>query len=627
MVSKANSKDVRITPQDLAQALRESLEGEAPKVRASDLLAWKGFIGLEADLRKALNPAWTQARYGLTGEVLRDKPLTAAQVRQAMGVLVSDYPELLREKEEGVGKFQEFYLKHQAKRLEACGTTWRGHVMRVFWRDAKGRERLRRQVGIHRCKGAWCPSCGRTRQAKIAGEVEKLLVLAEDWGFHAGHARLLTLTTPNGEHLPELRDQAHKAFHHLENSRWWKRHVFGFVRGSEVKTGEDGNWNFHIHFLVIFWSPKMDYAALNDHWTHAVGGRSNGRRCVVDVQGLEKLAWARKDGKEGQLARRNLVRAARYISKYLCKGEELANLKGGPGGLAHLVSSTKGMRRAGFGGGCSVLRRLAAVLMPKQLHAAEEALAEAPLHEGRKPVRVERMDPETGEVVDMPLTPQDDSHTRALKAWGEALETNPEPRPGWKLPARVVGVPCGPKGRHRRIGGVPLASHQPGVKEFEAWERNKAKAWPVTGVRAVVSEGAWKVFRTEHLSAKTGEVVKFAAVLPARRYTWRAVWAAIRAQLPAGVWAPIRAKANADHAREAIGSREREDARRAIAAALRIAHAEADLLQARLGSELRDARWQADTGGGEAARLEVARLESALRKLGVDPKSEYANPF
>jgi hypothetical protein len=611
--------EVPLSPRVVAEALRDSL-ADLPELQEGDLLRWGRSWGLEVELRKILDPEWSAKRYSVTGDILSEAPLSGRDARAALRMLISQHPERFQEVEQAIAQLQSRWLKGQAAKLDACGTTWRGHVIRVFWRDRKGQERLRRQIGIHRCKGAWCPSCGRTRQARIAGEVEKLLILTEDWGFHSGHARLVTLTTPNGAHLPTLREEAHHAFAKLQRTRWWNRQVFGFVRGSEVKTGEDGNWNFHIHFLLIFWNPRMDYGDLSDHWTAALGGKRKGdRNYTVDVESLEAKAWERKDGQEGTSSRRNLVRAARYISKYLCKGEELANLKAGPGGLGHLVASTKGLRRASFGGGCAVLRRAAHVLMPKQLYAAEEVLAGTPLHEGKSPLRVEVMDPETGEVLDLDPTPAEDTYQKALRAWGESLETNPVPKPGWKLPGRVVGIPCGPRGRYRRLGAVPLASAQPTVKAFEAWQKDETRPSPLMGVRALVSDGNWKVFRWERTSRKTGKHLHYAAVLPSKRYAWRPVQAALWQELPKEVWAPLRSRAHEAHAREAVDLRRKTDACRAIGTGLKETMETAALYRAQFAADLREARWQLDCHGGEQRRAKVEALRRALENLGTEP--------
>ena len=622
MSFKEKSHPEPIRPGQVAAEVRAFLaeDREAGRVDQGDVLRWGRAAGLDATLRRVLEPEWRPRAYDVTGEALADAPLTHRQAREAMHQLVSYHPDTFQQFEGAVGDLQRLWLKAQADKLGACGTTWRGHVVRVFWRDRKGRERLRKQVGIHRCKGAWCPSCGRTRQAIIAGEVEKLLVLAEDWGFHTGHARLVTLTSPNGDHLPTLREGTHEAFARLQRTRWWNRHVFGFVRGSEVVTGEDGRWNFHIHLLVIFWHPRMDYAEISDAWTRAMGGKRDGKNYVCDVESLERGAWKRKDGGEGPLARRNLARAARYISKYISKPEELAKLKAGPGGLGHLLCSTKGMRRAAFGGGCAVLRRTAHVLMPRQLHQAEEILAGGHLHEGRTPIRVEVMNPETGELVDLDPTAPDEGRTAALRAWGEALETNPEPRKGWKLPARVVGIPCGERGRHRRIGDVPMASPQPTVKAFERWEAREEGPAPLEGVRALVSGGRWRVYRWDRWSKKRGKLQHFAAVLPASRFAWRPIQAAVLARLGLDRWAPSRAKANAAHAGLAVGEDARTDTRRHLRAGVSESTMQARALRARFESELGQLRWEAFTGRGSEGS--TGRIEALARALTHLPQRE-----
>ncbi|MBK8793918.1 MAG: protein rep [Holophaga sp.] len=434
------------------------------------------------------------------------------------------------------------YLKAQTDRLEGCDTVWcRQHIVRIFWRDRWGRERLRRQIGIHRCRHAWCPKCGRSRQAKLSSETEKTLLLARDFGFHEGHGRLVTLTVPNGSNLLLLRDQAHHAFAKLQRTRWWNRHVFGWIRGSEVVTGKDGNWNLHLHLLVIFWSPKVSYQQIGRVWTQELGGpRENGLNYVVDCESLELKRWVRRDGKEGTRKHRGgLASAARYITKYLSKPEDFHKLKAGPGGLAHLIGATRGLRRFSMGGGCSILRNAAHVLLPVRAFQAEEAMAETYLYEGRPPCRVEIVDPETGEVREVAAERLRDDRQKALDRWGTHLETNPEPNPRQSLPGRVVGVPCGHGGKFRRLGAMPLAGSGPTIREFE-----RKGHQCIQGMRGLI--GPWKIVRWQEPSRSPGKILYFSAVLPAARYSLRKLRASIRTELAYGShgWACLRRSAN-----------------------------------------------------------------------------------
>jgi hypothetical protein len=461
-------------------------------------------------------------------------PNARQQLKQAADRLrpeVSPHPHRFDEVVQACKDVEERFLRAQVERLEGCGTVWwRQHVLRIFWTDRTGRERLRKQIGIHRCKQAWCPACGRTRQAQLTEEVEKLLLLARDFGLDESHGRLVTLTVPNGASIFELRDQAHQAFAKLQRTRWWNRHAFGWVRGTEVVTGQDGNWNLHVHLLALFWCPKVSYRQLGEAWTRALGGpRTQGRRFVLDCESLESH-WGKRGG---------LLRAARYITKYLTKPEEFQKLMGGPGGLAHLVGATHGLRRFAVGGGCSLLRRAAGVLLPRRAFSAEEALAGTWLHEGRGPWRVEAVDPDTGEVGEVAPERLQDRRQEGLAVWGGLLETNPLPGPGESLPGRVVGVPCGPHGKYRRVGELPFAGPGPTVKDFE-----RKGAETVTGIRRFL--GPWKVFRWTETSAKTGKELHFAAVLPATRYAWREVWPTLKKALASGPgdWVSRRKNAN-----------------------------------------------------------------------------------
>jgi hypothetical protein len=490
-----------------------------------------------------------------------------AEIAGWIGQFISPHPERFAEVAEACRLVQRQFLMGQAERLESCGTVWwNQHVLRVFWKDHKGRERLRRQVGIHRCKQAWCPTCGRSRQAMLTADVEKIMLLARDFGLHEGNARLVTLTIPNGRDIHSLKLQAHHAFAKLQRTRWWNRNAFGFVRGSEVVTGEDGNWNLHIHLLAIFWSHRVSYAQMGKVWTQELGGpRENGMNYVLDLRTLEDKRWERKDGKEGHLKRKGgLIRAARYITKYLCKPEERKKLEGGPGGLSHLTGATHGMRRFAVGGGCSVLRRTAKVLLPSRAFQAEEAMAGTYLHQGRAPWRVEELDPTTGEVRDVPAERLEDGRQRALKTWGEALETNPVPKPRQALPGRVVGIPVGPKGRYRRLGATPLAGRAPTVQDFE---RQGIAA--LTGARALIAGGKWRTYRWEE-TGKNGRTLKFAAVLPWKRYAWRPIREAMLAQLSHGAdsWAGMRRQAIQKGSGHLIEGMDKLDTLRAVFAGL-----------------------------------------------------------
>lgn len=552
----------RVHPSAVADALELSIQDDLCRTEFNagnpddlrTLAHWAGRCGyFEAEIRAGKVPD------------LRPR-IPIPEVVRWLQLNVSPHPERFRAVVEALKTVEANFLRADIKRLMSCGTVWRQQlVVKVYWLDRKNRERLRRQIGIHRCKHTWCPTCGRSRQAQFTSEIEKILILARDIGFHEGHGRLLTLTVPNGKDILELRDQAHTAFAKLQRTRWWNRHVFGWVRGSEVVAGKDGNWNLHLHLLVVFWSPKVSYQEFGRMWTQELGGpRENGRGYVVDFERLESKRWARKDGSGGSLKRRGgLIQAARYITKYLTKAEELRNIASGPGGLAHLVRSTKGLRRFSVGGGCAVLRRAAKVLIPSRSFQAEEALAGTYLHEGRPPWRVEEVNPETGEARDVPPERLMDERQRALERWGEILETNPIPNRGQALPGRVVGVPCGPRGRYRRVGVMPLAGPGPTV---EAFERSAASS--IIGIRALL--GPWKVYRWQELSHKTGKTLKFAAILPSARYTWKAAQAAIRTEMAreSDGWNALRRRANCEASKFLLAPLARLDAYRSLQANL-----------------------------------------------------------
>lgn len=497
--------DAHLTPADVAATLRKSLETDhkaltydpwnqkhllqlAPSIRA---------LGIEAEARRDLEiPA-------------NDPPLKDDEIADWIRTQVSPHPARFAEIVEAHQALEAFWLKQEAERLEGCGQPW-GRIVRLFWRDRRGRERMR-MLGLHSCKSRHCPRCGRSTQMQRTTLMEKILILATEWGLDEHNVRFGTLTIENGTDIASLREEAHTAWGKLERGRWWPRNVFGWFRSSECVTGKDGQWNFHMHIVAILWSPWISYAHLWDAW-----GKVLGRRARVD---METLRHYRKTAR-GQ----GLVKAARYATKYLSKQGDLGKVTAGPGGFAHYVKSLRRLRTFAVGGGASVLRRMTHVLMPDWALRAERTLQDEFLNpEGRPPWRVEEVNPETGEVFEREPHVSPFADTRERETWFAAA------RELYTVKGLVgtVGEPCGLGNRLRRIGATPLPSRAPTVGSFE--QPADAGSPPLTGFRALVAGGTWKVYRwTDTMTDKrTGKPRSLhrACVLPVERYSWKAILA------------------------------------------------------------------------------------------------------
>ncbi|MDP1832618.1 MAG: protein rep [Geothrix sp.] len=524
------------TPGEVAAALRDSISQDhldrtlhpEDAEDGRELARWGRAFGLAHDAHEALGlEPW--------------KRLSLDDLAAFVAKTISPHPSVFAEKAEAMQELEGRRLWQEGKRLDSCGTPW-GRIVRLFWKDRKGREIMRTR-GVHSCKHRWCPRCGKPRQTRLAGQMERVVELAREWGFNEAHLRFVTLTVPNGENVTDLREKAHSAWARLQRTRWWPARVFGWFRGSEVITGKDGRWNLHLHVVVILWSRQISYQNVWDAWEVACG-----KRYQVDIEGLRDIRRKAKG--------RGTTRAIHYISKYIAKREDLAKLKAGPGGLAHLFSGTRGMRTFAMGGGCSVLRRLLDVLMPTWALQAERVMEDAEMRDGKAPFRCEEVDTSTGEIMEATI-PKPYLDAREKARWRALAE------PLWFDSTRTVGRKAGPRGQFRRIGILPFQGEVTTLDDHR-------KGRPQQGIRALVAGGRWRVQQWEELSKKTGKVLKFSVVLPIGRYAWRPiaaeVWAAMG--LDQGGWAKARRAAFRAHSNAAMDPLAKRDNMHIIKAAL-----------------------------------------------------------
>lgn len=566
-------------PQPMAAALLQSLVSHhAPRVfdpaspeDLQTLARWGRALGLERDARADLErlclwldrstaPRFTALKQALTSP-RRRASLTMDELAHWLGRKVSPHPERFSAVVAACKSLEAERLMRDAATLRGCGEPW-GRVVRLFWKGADGSER-NRTYGLHTCKSRYCPTCGRRKAHTRSESIEKVLELAKEWGFRPEHVRFLTLTVPNGKDIPTLRKRAHEAWAKLQRRRWWPRWVFGWFRGTECITGEDGNWNLHLHVVLLLWGHRISYETLWNEWESAVG-----QRAQVDIDRLHSQKLQKLRRKEG------LAAAARYVSKYISKAE-IQGLQKGPGGLAHHTSATRGMRAFAMGGGASVLRRMSGTLLPNWARRLEGILEDAHLRDGMPATRQEEINPETGEVFEVAvMSPALDATQRAA---AQAL-VGPLLQLGG-----TVGEACGPNKRWRRIGAVPARSAVVTVKALESWRKAPRGESPIQGLRGLIAGGDWRIFEEkESLKGKEGFRIT-RVVLPGRRYAWREVSHALRGLLgrDASAWGQRRKAAFQAWARHTIGDLTRRDAAGAIVGGLAKAE-EAAGIQARV---------------------------------------------
>ncbi len=571
---KSGVQGAPIQPAEVAGHLAESIERDllAAAWRADDPAAvataarWGGAWLLERKARRsAAAGARLQARKGNRKEAAelqaiadRPGPLRPADLERWVRLRVSPWPDRWACLVEILRRVEAKALGREVERLVECGHPW-GRVVRLFWKGAKGE--FSRMYGLHRCKSRHCPHCGRRRQAQRSEDIQRVLAIAEEWGLGLANVRFLTLTVRNGQDIPELKAKLHKAWARIQRRRWWPRWVACWFRGTECVTGEDGAWNVHLHLVLVLWSHRMSYANLWDEWETAVGERSQ-----VDIDRLhsQKARDARKRG--------GLVAAARYVTKYIGKAEEVTNLTKGPGGLAHYASSTRRLRAFACGGAAPLLRRLAGVLLPTWAPRVEGILEDAHLWRGMPPRRAEEINPETGEAFAcVAPSPALDARERAqaVALAGPLLQQG-----------GTVGMPCGPRGRWRRIGWNPVRGRFRSVKAHEKRE-------PLDELHQLVNEGRWKLQAVED-TLKNGRKVRFRVVLPAGRFAWRDVARRVwhRLAQDVGAWAQRRQEAFQAWAEARMEPLERRNSMGALLEGMAQARAGAELEARRFDGEL-----------------------------------------
>lgn len=524
-------------------------EPTAPNVGV--IAKWGRALGLEARARRSYRAAARlEARKGNKGaaaeysaKASRLGALPSKDVEAWLSSRVSPWPDRWGAVVDGCKEMEAKGLFREAERLDACGSAW-GRIVRLFWKDSKGREVVK-SYGVHRCKSRFCPFCGRVKTKTRAEEIEKVLEIAGEWGLEASNVRFLTLTVKNSADIPSAREKAHHAWAKLQRRRWWPRWVALWFRGSECVTGDDGNWNFHLHVVLVLWGHRVSYSRLWSEWETAVGERS---QIDIDKIHSEKMHKARRSG--------GIASAAAYIVKYVAKGDELAKIDQGPGAFAHYASSMKRLRAFACGGAAPVLRRMAGVLLPTWARRLEWAREGVETRSGVAPVRAEEVDPETGEAWDIaaPHPCMDERERAAAAALAGPLLQFDQDGGG----SATVGTPCGRGGRWRRLGRGPVRSS---VRTVGAHEKGEA----LDALHTIIAGGDWRIF-DEADRKKDGGIFRYRVVLPGVRFAWRDVNRELWRRLATdqGEWARRRRAAWQASAAVRIGDMERLDSERAI---------------------------------------------------------------
>jgi plasmid rolling circle replication initiator protein Rep len=139
---------------------------------------------------------------------------------------------------EQLGKDEKFIK--QAQKIKSCGKSYSTFMCNCkFIRVRK------------RCSYIICPICGKIRTEKFykkfAGLVKSKRVARSiyDTGL-----RFLTLTIKNVEDVIEGVDKLYSSFKQLRRRKYWKERVLGGIGAIDMKKGQDGLWNVHIHALI-----------------------------------------------------------------------------------------------------------------------------------------------------------------------------------------------------------------------------------------------------------------------------------------------------------------------------------------------------------------------------------------
>lgn len=228
-------------------------------------------------------------------EAFRQEPCDKDFLQSSEGALLLDNIQ--------ISKQLEVYpeLNKQAIRLRNCGKTYNTFMCGCkFIKISK------------KCNYRICPICGKIRSIKYYKKfiaVIKTKRIARS--IYDKGLRLLTLTIKNQEDLKEGIDKLYYSFNQLKRRDYCKNKFFGGIGVIEIKKGEEGKWNHHIHFIID--------SSFLDMKSHQKTGKDS--KLVQE--------WKICTGDSGILDIKRITYhsgALSYVLKYLTKGlQDLTN--------------------------------------------------------------------------------------------------------------------------------------------------------------------------------------------------------------------------------------------------------------------------------------------------------------
>ena len=176
--------------------------------------------------------------------------------------------------------------RKQAKRMADCCSGTRIAI----------REKQKPVLILDSCKHRLCPVCSRKRSWRCGREIERIAKEMDS-------PRFITLTISTDDHtLDEAVSKLRSGWKRLRQTKFWKSIAVGGVYSLEVTRGKSGKrWHPHLHILVD--GSFVPQKQLSEVWL-----QSTGDSCIVDVRAI-----------------RSRRQVARYISKYVSKGDTFKN--------------------------------------------------------------------------------------------------------------------------------------------------------------------------------------------------------------------------------------------------------------------------------------------------------------
>jgi Replication protein/Transposase zinc-binding domain len=334
-------------------------------------------------------------------------------------------------------------------RLQDCGTFPRGRVT-LFYKDG-----TKKHLGAHQCRHRACPVCGKRRGSKLYSEIAPAVARIQAWGFDWARVRFLTLTLPNTDSVHVGMEALASAWHRFLANPRTRRLIAGGFRCFEVKPGQDGRWNIHLHAIVWTWAVGAPYAVLRQIWDKAA-------RAPQGQTFNQRFDELRKKAKP-MPGETKASAAARYLVKYLAKLEDLEGAAKAPGGLPHMLAALEGRRMfADFGVG-KAARRIHRHESPAWLANLQRHLDGHRNAAGEQPVSAHLDGPGWKGFVRVPVPP-----TPA------ALSEHEIPEQLEKVPARIRDVRAGRPLDQYEWKKIPSQGNA--LKKWLAWREIRQEA-------------------------------------------------------------------------------------------------------------------------------------------------------